>query len=145
MTPFELPSAIGLTNSGGARATRRASLASATTSNAAVARPESRTIRLAMPLSSVTAQVSGSAKVYGCSNSSHSAGTCASRERPRTPSAKLNRRSQRSPATSRRASSLPRPMRTTSLPSSAMVEASAAMVSSASNSITSAGANPAAR
>ena len=70
-----------------------------------------------MPLCSVSAQTSGSENVYGIAYASSSAGTCDSRPKPATPSAMLNTRSQRSPATSRAASAFTWPIRTTSWPS----------------------------
>ena len=65
VTPLELPSAAGLTNSGKGRSVSRAPRSSAhsTTAKAGVGRPWSRTSRLASGLSRVSAQVSGSEKV----------------------------------------------------------------------------------
>ena len=61
--------------------------------NSGVRMPCSRSTRLDSALSSAMDSVAASEPVYGMPSSSHSAGTCASRFRPETPSAMLKTRS----------------------------------------------------
>ena len=99
-TPLPVPSARGLANSGSGRSTALMSSDDRTTQNRGVCRPADWITRLVMALSSVSAQTSGSEKVYGIPYISNSAGTWASRLRPDRPSAKLKTRSHRLPAAS---------------------------------------------
>ena len=110
-TPLPVPSASGLQNSGNGRHTPSMSAGVCTSANSGVGSPPSRSTRLVMPLCSVSASTRGSLKVYGIAYASRSAGTWASRPIPYIPSAMLNTRSQRSPATSRAARAFTWPMR----------------------------------
>jgi len=129
-----VPSASGLQNRGKGRHTPSMSAGVCTSANSGVARPASRSTRLVMPLCRVRLRTKGSLKVYGIAYASRSAGTWASRPIPYIPSAMLNTRSQRSPATNRAARAFTCPMRSVWCPSRCSDPSMASIVETRSNS-----------
>ncbi len=95
--PLEVPSALGLTITG-KRKGRSFSLPVVRSCQLAVSMSAARRICLARLLSRQMARVVGSEPVYGMPSISQSAGTCASRPRPRRPSATLKTTSGCAPA-----------------------------------------------
>ena len=93
--PLELPSATGLTTTGKRMPAGSRSRPVFITRNCGVSTPASATTRLARPLSSVRLSAVGSEPVYAMSSISSTAGTWASRLRPRMPSAMLKPTSMR--------------------------------------------------
>ena len=80
--PLPVPSATGLAKSGKGSATAAISSGVSTTAKSGVGMPKSRITRFVSPLCSVSESTSGSEKVYGISQASSRAGTCASRPNP---------------------------------------------------------------